>query len=514
MTVPARLKRVKTNGSGPEPAPSSQEVEVSILGAMLLEEEARRAALERLEVEDFYHAGRRRIFSAFARLNGRGWEGDVATLADELRAADELGAAGGMEALARLVDAVSTPANVEAHAARLRELRALRDLQEVAREAARDAAEAGPGQGGAVVGEALGKLHALAERTDRDLNARTWDYAALAEDEELMEPPEAVIPGMAFGEHLTLLSSDAKGGKTTLAAAGAAAVANGGRFLGETADRGTVLWIKGEGHRRMVFRYLDDFGAEPVPGRITVVESGADPVTELETLTRRLDPDLVVVDTWTSWTASLGLDYWKEADVAPVLKRLEAVARSGPAVLLLHHNRRSDQQPRGSGHLMAVADLLRTIEDGSHDRERKVKGRGRVPCDPFRYTLVQAGERMCLQLVDPNREAEEKILDFLEVNPDASKRAIRSGVDGSNPRIDDALQTLVEEGIVEVDRSGHGHQHRIRQDPHGHATGTVQHGAGHGGADQEAEPVPEGGRDTQSVSPPEARSADSAGNSP
>lgn len=494
--------------------PASEEAEVSVLGAMLLEEEARRSALERLTPEDFYHEGRRRIFAAFARLNGRGQAGDVTTLADELKASGDLDAAGGMPYLARLVDAVPHTGDLEKHADRLRELRNLRDLQEVAREAVRASENAGPGQGAVVVGKALEKLHGLAERTDGDLDARTWDYAELAEDPELLEPPEAVIPRLAFREHMTLLSSDAKGGKTTLAAAGAAAVANGHRFLGQPTRSGTVLWIKGEGHRRMVFRYLHDFGAEAVPGRITVVESGADPVTELETLVRRLEPDLVVVDTWTSWTATLGLDYWKAADVAPVLKRLETVARSGPAVLLLHHNRRSDQQPRGSGHLMAAVDLLRTVEDGSHDQERKVKGRGRVPCDPFRYTLVEAGERMCLQVVDPNREAEEKILDFLEANPDASKRAIRQGVEGRNSVIDDALQTLVEEGIVVPDTSGRAHTHRIRQDPHGHATGTVGHGAGHGGADQEPETVPDGGRDTRSVSPLGARSDDSAGRQP
>jgi hypothetical protein len=452
--------------------PASEEAEEFVLGAMLASEEERHRGLERLEPEDFHHEGRRRIFAAFARLNGRGQDADAVTLADELTSAGELEVVGGMEYLARLVDAVDAPARMAAHADRLRELRALRELREVGREASE--ATAGPGEGSSVVGRVLDRLRSVAERADADLEERTWDYAEMAEDPELLEPPDEVVPRLAFREHLTLLSSDAKGGKTTLAAAGAASVANGHRFLGHPTRQGRVLWVKGEGHRRMVFRYLHDFGAEPVPGRITVVESGADPVTELETLVRRLEPDLVVVDTWTSWTATLGLDYWKAADVAPVLKRLETVARSGPAVLLLHHNRRSDQQPRGSGHLMAAVDLLRTVEDGSHDRERKVKGRGRVPCEPFRYTLVEAGERLCLQVVDPNREAEEKILDFLQANPDASKRAIRQGVEGRNPVIDEALQQLVEDGIVEPDTSGRSHTHRIRQDPHGHATGTVE----------------------------------------
>lgn len=512
---------MKAESAGPElvqaiqTPPQSEQVEVSVLGAMLIEDAARRAALERLDPEDFHHEGRRRIFCALGRLNGRGQEGDVVALSEELKSAGELEAAGGMVYLAELVDAVPTTANAKAHINRLQELRTLREIQDVARQAAKSSGNAGPGEAGAVVGEALERLHNLAERTDGDLDARTWDYADMANDPDLLEPPEAVVPRLAFREHMTLLSSDAKGGKTTLAAAGAAAVANGDRLLGQPTRQGTVLWIKGEGHRRMVFRYLHDFGAEPVPGRIAVVESGGDPVTELETLVRRLTPDLVVVDTWTSWTATLGLDYWKAADVAPVLKRLEAVARSGPAVLLLHHNRRSDQQPRGSGHLMAAVDLLRTVEDGSHDRERVVKGRGRVPCDPFRYSLFDADARLHLQLVDPDRETEEKILDYLEANPDASKRAIRRGVDGRNPTIDDALKSLVGRRIVDVDTSGRAHTHRIAQDPHGHATGTVGHGAGHGSADSEGEHRAREGGGVSTDTPPSGHGPhDSAGENP
>lgn len=464
-------------------APWSREAEIAVLGAMLIDADAARSALERLDVEDFHLEGHRRIFGAFGRLNGRGRSGDVVLLSEELKSAGELEAAGGMGYLAELVDAVPSAVTLDAHAGRLRELRALRVLYETTEQARGWISEAGPGEAGELVAATLERLRDAEQfAADTEAGATVHDYADLASDPELTAPPDAVVPRLAFREHLTLLSSDAKGGKTTLAAAGAAAVANGVRFLGRPTRQGRVLWVRGEGHLRMVLKYLQDFQAEPVRDRIFVAESGFDPVGELETLVERHSPDLVVIDTWTSWTATLGLDYWRAADVAPVLKRLEAVARSGPAVLLLHHNRRSDQQPRGSGHLMAAVDLLRTVEDGSHDRERKVAGRGRIPCPPFRYRLTTDGDNYELKVVDPEREIEERVLTYIEANPACSKSNIRSKVEGRNDDIDAAVKALERTGLIEVDRSGVAHRHRIAQDPHRHGTGTVgarsRHGSG------------------------------------
>lgn len=337
---------------------------------------------------------------------------------------------------------------------------------------------------------------------------QVWDFAELAADPELTKPPEEVVPRLAYREHTTLMSSDPKGGKTTLAAAASAAVANGDPFLGRSTPQGQVLWVKGEGHRRMIFEYLNRFGAEPVADRIQIAESGMEPLKELESLVGQYDPDLVVIDTWTSWTAPLDLDYWKAADVALPLRRLEQVARGGPGIILLHHNRRSDGQPRGSGHIMAAVDLLRTVEEGEHERERKITGRGRVPVEPFRYRLVDSGDVSRLEVVDPEREVENKILDFLEANENATKRSIRDGVSAANAAIEEALSTLEQEGIVQVDRSGIAHEHRIAQDPHRHATGTDRHGSRHGNSGSEVGTVPQEGAGPRSGPPPEAHPTD------
>lgn len=72
--------------------------------------------------------------------------------------------------------------------------------------------------------------------------------AEILSDPDVMKEPEPVIPRLAFGARLTMLSAREKEGKSTLASAGAAAVSGGARFLGEFCKRGSVLWVGLEEH--------------------------------------------------------------------------------------------------------------------------------------------------------------------------------------------------------------------------------------------------------------------------
>lgn len=81
--------------------PWSEEAEISVLGAMLIDGDAVAVALERIDDSAFHREGNRRIFRAMVRLYGRGDVIDAVTLADELQTAAELDAVGGMAYLAR-----------------------------------------------------------------------------------------------------------------------------------------------------------------------------------------------------------------------------------------------------------------------------------------------------------------------------------------------------------------------------------------------------------------------------
>jgi len=111
-------------------APWSNDAEQAVLGAMLLDQDAALRAVELLDDSLFYREGHRRLFRAMRRLVERRVVIDHVTLRDELERKGELEAAGGEGYLAELIDAAVTAANLEAHAAIVREKAVLRHLIE------------------------------------------------------------------------------------------------------------------------------------------------------------------------------------------------------------------------------------------------------------------------------------------------------------------------------------------------------------------------------------------------
>ncbi len=111
-------------------APWSNEAEQAVLGAMLLDQDAALRGVELLDDALFYKEGHRRLFRAMRRLIERRVVIDHVTLRDELERRSELDIAGGEVYLAELIDAAVTAANLDAHAAIVREKAVLRQLIE------------------------------------------------------------------------------------------------------------------------------------------------------------------------------------------------------------------------------------------------------------------------------------------------------------------------------------------------------------------------------------------------
>ena len=79
--------------------PHSQEAERSVIGSMLMSEDAAIAALETLTKEDFYDRQNGILFDAMRTLNESGRPIDLVTLSDELKKQDlpeEFGTADGL----------------------------------------------------------------------------------------------------------------------------------------------------------------------------------------------------------------------------------------------------------------------------------------------------------------------------------------------------------------------------------------------------------------------------------
>jgi replicative DNA helicase len=108
--------------------PQNVEAEQSILGGILLENEAIHKVLEILTVDDFYRDAHQRIFNAMVDLSERGEPADLITLMNELRKLNQLDSIGGASYLASLSDAVPTAANIEYYAKIVKEKAILRKL--------------------------------------------------------------------------------------------------------------------------------------------------------------------------------------------------------------------------------------------------------------------------------------------------------------------------------------------------------------------------------------------------
>jgi replicative DNA helicase len=108
--------------------PHSHEAERTVLGAVLVDNQAFNSAAELLTKEDFYRDAHRRIFDAMAALAERSQPIDLVTLKDELARESALEAVGGASYLAALVDGVPRITNVEHWSRIIKEKAVLRNL--------------------------------------------------------------------------------------------------------------------------------------------------------------------------------------------------------------------------------------------------------------------------------------------------------------------------------------------------------------------------------------------------
>ena len=116
--------------------PQSLEAEMSVLGGVLLENEALNKALEVLRPEDFYREAHRKIFNAIIDLNEKGEPADLVTLTAALQQRGELEEVGGNAYIATLVDYVPTAANIAYYSRLVKEKAIGRHLINVATEIA------------------------------------------------------------------------------------------------------------------------------------------------------------------------------------------------------------------------------------------------------------------------------------------------------------------------------------------------------------------------------------------
>jgi replicative DNA helicase len=110
------------------PLPHNLEAERSILGAILLDNHALNAAIEKVRSDDFFLPQHRQIFERMVQLGEKQQAIDIVTLMEDLSRRGELEAAGGIAYLSQLADGLPRITNVEHYARIVKEKSVLRNL--------------------------------------------------------------------------------------------------------------------------------------------------------------------------------------------------------------------------------------------------------------------------------------------------------------------------------------------------------------------------------------------------
>ena len=142
--------------------PHNLEAERSVLGAILVHNDAFNMAAQVIDSRDFYRDAHRRIFDRMVALNERHQAIDFITLKEELSRAGELDDVGGPAYVASLADGVPRATNVEYYARIVKEKATLRNLIFAANKILTNAYEADQ-ESDIVLDEAESAIFAVAE---------------------------------------------------------------------------------------------------------------------------------------------------------------------------------------------------------------------------------------------------------------------------------------------------------------------------------------------------------------
>jgi replicative DNA helicase len=111
--------------------PHSVEAEQSVLGGLLLENEALDKIADLLSAADFYRHDHRLIFTHISKLIEQNKPADIVTVAESLESSAELSSVGGIAYLGALAQNTPTAANIRRYAEIVRERAVMRKLVEV-----------------------------------------------------------------------------------------------------------------------------------------------------------------------------------------------------------------------------------------------------------------------------------------------------------------------------------------------------------------------------------------------
>lgn len=362
------------------------EAERSLLGSMLLDEEAADAVIDKVTTQAFYSEAHRTIFDAIVKLRSEGVPIDLITVTDAMRSEGTLAEVGGASAISALANYVPTVANVEYYLEIVQEKATLRRIIKGAALATESAQAGEIGRAEVILEETVQEVAAggYARRRDRPVMVNLSEVEA-QETRWLWKP---YIPL----DCITILEGDPKTGKTWAALAITAALTRGFPLPGEDGRPvarmpGNVLYMTAEDSLSMTLRpRLEKANADLARVHVLEGKRGDDgkltvPATmqDLDTLAQALEqarPVLVVIDPLAAFLGP-NVNSNRFEQVRPVLAGITGLAeRYGCAFLLIRHlskgmKDKAIYKGQGSIDFTAAARSVLMVGRDPHDQEKR-----------------------------------------------------------------------------------------------------------------------------------------------
>ena len=385
--------------------PHNLEAERSVLGAILIHNDAFNQAAEHLDSEDFFRDAHRRVFDKMVNLNERGDAIDLVTLKDELGRSGDLDAVGGPAYIASLVDGVPRSTNVEYYAQIVKEKATLRNLIFSANRIL-DTAYNAQEDADTLLDSAEQEIFSIA---DENMHAGFVPLRALVQDSfetiEKLQQHKGVVTGVPSGfDDLDKLTSGFQASDLVIIAARpsmgkTAFVLNIAQYLGVQSDRSIGVFSLEMSKEQLFMRMLTteaqidsqkfrgSFLSEREYGELSAAlgrlgdakvfidDSASIGVLEMRAKSRRLKSehglDLIIVD-YIQLMQGRGRFENRTLELAAISRSLKGLAKelSVPVIVLSQLSRatesRSDRRPqlsdlRESGALEQDADLVMFI---------------------------------------------------------------------------------------------------------------------------------------------------------
>lgn len=351
--------------SQPRASFAAVEAEQSLLGAMILDTDARIYAAQNVQRDHFQHEPHRALFDVLLQLQAAGGAVDISTVGSALRGTPALDDLGGFGYLGALIEACHSTLHTSSYSFAVLEAWQQRQSWN-ATNAALDALHSRD-------------LSAYSRALEKMQGASAWGsrapqrFALLSSEQvEALEPPQQLIDGILPVDALVCVFGPSATYKSFLVLDMAAHIATGRDWHGRATLSGSVVYVAGEGASGLGKRHRawrTHRGVESLPNLYTIADAPNMTKTEdAHALAQSISqlptpPRLIVLDTL--HVCMEGGDENSSRDMGLFIanaKRLKAA--TGATILFVHHTG-NNERVRGSSSIKT--DVENMIEVRAQD---------------------------------------------------------------------------------------------------------------------------------------------------